>query len=169
MVATGTAAMELMGHWNPGVMGGILQEETGDAEATPPEFLGWFNFPGIEGSQGDPTAALGGGDGFSCSAWAPPECVDLLKYISSEEVQTRFGEIGAGVPVTPGSEAGISDTNLLQVLDGLKAASYVQLWLDTAYGPTVGGAMNEGIVALFGGQGTPEDIVKGMKDAAATL
>ena len=169
MVATGTAAMELMGHWNPGVMGGILQEETGDELATPPAFLGWFNFPGIEGSQGDPTAALGGGDGFSCSAWAPPECVDLLKYISSEDVQTRFGEIGAGVPVTPGSEAGISDTNLLQVLDGLKAASYVQLWLDTAYGPTVGGAMNEGIVSLFGGQGTPEDIVKGMKDAAATL
>jgi raffinose/stachyose/melibiose transport system substrate-binding protein len=169
MVATGKAAMELMGHWNPGVMGGILQEETGDAEATPPEFLGWFNFPGIEGAQGDPTAALGGGDGFSCSAWAPPECVDLLKYISSVDVQTRFGEIGAGVPVTPGSEAGIADPNLLQVLAGLQEASYVQLWLDTAYGPTVGGAMNEGIVALFGGQGSPADIVKGMKDAAATL
>lgn len=169
MLATGQAAMELMGHWNPGVMGGILQEETGDANATPPEFLGWFNFPGIDGAQGDPTAALGGGDGFSCSAWAPPECVDLLKYISSVEVQTRFGEIGAGVPVTPGSEAGISDPNLQQVLDGLHDASYVQLWLDTAYGPAVGAAMNEGIVALFGGQGSPEDIAQRMKDAAATL
>ena len=29
--------------------------------------------------------------------------------------------------------------------------------------------MNEGIVNLFGGAGSPEDIVKGMKDAAATL
>jgi raffinose/stachyose/melibiose transport system substrate-binding protein len=45
----------------------------------------------------------------------------------------------------------------------------VQLWLDTAYGPTVGGAMNEGIVQLFAGEGTPEDIVQQMKDAAATL
>lgn len=169
MLATGKAAMELMGHWNPGVMGGILQEETGNADASPPEFLGWFNFPGIEGAQGDPTAALGGGDGFSCSAWAPPECVDLLKYISSVDVQTRFGEIGAGVPVTPGSEKGIADENLKQVLAGLQEASYVQLWLDTAYGPTVGGAMNEGIVALFGGQGSPADIVRLMKDAAATL
>ena len=53
-----------------------------------PEFLGWFNFPGIDGAQGDPTAALGGGDGFSCAAWAPPECVELLKYISSVDVQT---------------------------------------------------------------------------------
>jgi len=169
MLATGNAAMELMGHWNPGTMGGILKEETGAAEATAPEFLGWFNFPAIDGAAGDPTAALGGGDGFSCSAWAPPECVDLLKYISSVEVQTRFGESGAGVPVTPGSEAGISDVNLQQVLAGLQSASYVQLWLDTAYGPVVGGAMNEGIVSLFGGQGTPADIVTKMKDAAATL
>jgi len=168
MIATGAAAMELMGHWNPGVMGGILAEETG-GEATAPEFLGWFNFPGIDGAQGDPTAALGGGDGFSCAAWAPPECVELLKYISSVDVQTRFGESGAGVPVTKGSEAGISDANLLQVLDGLHQATYVQLWLDTAYGPTVGGAMNDGIVALFGGSGSPEDIVKSMQDAAATL
>ena len=34
---------------------------------------------------------------------------------------------------------------------------------------TVGNAMNEGIVNLFGGAGTPEDIVKAMQDAAATL
>jgi raffinose/stachyose/melibiose transport system substrate-binding protein len=168
LLATGKAAMELMGHWNPGVMGGILAEENG-GDAVAPEFLGWFNFPGIDGAKGDPTAALGGGDGFSCAAWAPPECVELLKYISSVDVQTRFGESGAGVPVTKGSEAGISDPNLLQVLDGLHQASYVQLWLDTAYGPTVGGAMNDGIVALFGGSGSPEAIVKSMQDAAATL
>jgi raffinose/stachyose/melibiose transport system substrate-binding protein len=168
MLATGEVGMELMGHWNPGTMGGILAEENG-GEAKAPDFLGWFNFPAIDGAQGDPTAALGGGDGFSCAAWAPPECVELLQYISSVEVQTRFGESGAGVPVTKGSEAGISDPNLLQVLDGLQNASYVQLWLDTAYGPTVGGAMNDGIVALFGGEGSAEDIVKKMEDAAATL
>ena len=168
LVATGKAAMELMGHWNPGVMGGILAEESG-GEATPPAFLGWFNFPGIDGTDGDPTAALGGGDGFSCSKDAPAACVDLLKYISSVDVQTRFGEIGAGLPVTKGSEVGISDPNLSQVLKGLQSASYVQLWLDTAYGPTVGGAMNDGIVNLFAGNGTPEDIVTSIKDAVATL
>jgi len=168
LVATGNAAMELMGHWNAGQMGGILAEESG-GEATPPAFLGWFNFPGIEGTDGDPTAALGGGDGFSCSKDSPPECVELLKYIVSVDVQTRFGEIGAGLPVTAGSEAGISDTNLQQVLAGLKKATYVQLWLDTSYGPTVGGAMNDGIVNLFAGNGTPEDIVTAIQDAVKTL
>jgi raffinose/stachyose/melibiose transport system substrate-binding protein len=168
LVATGHAAMELMGHWNPGVMGGILAEESG-GEPAPPEFLGWFNFPGIEGTDGDPTAALGGGDGFACTKDAPKECVELLKYIVSVDVQTRFGEIGAGLPVTKGSEAGITDPNLSQVLEGLRSASYVQLWLDTAYGPTVGGAMNDGIVNLFAGNGTPEDIVTSIQDAVATL
>src|SRR5699024_10798244 len=99
---------------------------------------------------GDPTAALGGGDGFSCTAWAPPECAKLLAYISSEDVQTRFGESGSGVPVTPGSEAGVADENLQLVLSGLRDASYVQLWFDTAYGPTVGGALNDSIVQMFG-------------------
>ncbi|TXK18491.1 extracellular solute-binding protein [Homoserinibacter sp. GY 40078] len=169
MLATGKAAMELMGHWNPGVMGGILKDDAGQDDATPPEFLGWFNFPGIDGTAGDPTAALGGGDGFACAQWAPDECVELLEYIESEDVQSRFGEIGAGIPVLPAAASSITDPNLQQVLEGLQSASYVQLWLDTAYGPTVGGAMNDGIVALFGGQGTPEDIVKAMQDAAATL
>lgn len=163
LVANGQVAMELMGHWNPGVMGGLTE----DGEVPP--FLAWFNFPGIPGTDGDPTAALGGGDGFSCSAEAPPECVDLIKYISSVDVQTRFAEIGAGIPVTAGAEAGIADTNLQQVFDGLQSSEYVQLWLDTAYGPVVGGAMNEGVVNLFAGQGSAEDIVQGMRDAAATL
>ena len=56
-----------------------------------------------------------------------------------------------------------------QVLAGLQESTYVQLWLDTAYGPTVGGAMNEGIVNLFGGQGSPSAIIENMTNAAATL
>ena len=55
------------------------------------------------------------------------------------------------------------------VLEGLNNASYVQLWLDTAYGPVVGGAMNEAIVNLFGGAGTPQGIVDAIKAAVETL
>jgi raffinose/stachyose/melibiose transport system substrate-binding protein len=168
LVATGQAAMELMGHWNPGVMGGILADETGEDNG-PPEFLGWFNFPGIGGAGGDPTAALGGGDAFAVSAQAPDITVELLKYISSVDVQTRFGETGAGMPVTSGSEGSITDPNLQLVLEGLQSATYVQLWLDTAYGPVVGAAMNEAIVNFFGGQGSPEGIVDAINSAVATL
>jgi raffinose/stachyose/melibiose transport system substrate-binding protein len=161
LVANGKAAMELMGHWDPGVMSGLTDDKK------VPSFLGWFNFPGIPGSAGDPTAALGGGDGFACAKKAPPECVELLKYIVSVDVQKKFGASGAGLPVTKGSESSVTDPNLVQVLEGKNKASYVQLWLDTSYGANIAGAMNDGIVNLFAGKGTPEDIVKAMQAAAA--
>jgi len=169
LLATGNAAMELMGHWNAGVMGGILRDETGDENATPPDFLGWFNFPSIPGAAGDPTAALGGGDGFAVYKDAPDVAVELLKYIVSEDVQRRFGEAGAGIPTHKDAQDSVSDENLNLVQEGLANASYVQLWLDTAYGTVVGGAMNEAIVNFFGGQGTPEGIVDAIKAAVATL
>lgn len=169
LLATGNAAMELMGHWNAGVMGGILRDETGDENATPPEFLGWFNFPSIDGAAGDPTAALGGGDGFAVHKDAPDAAVKLLQYILSPEVQTRFGESGAGIPTHKDAQGSITDPNLNLVQEGLANASFVQLWLDTSYGSVVGTAMNEAIVNMFGGQGTPEGIVDAIKNAAATL
>ncbi|WP_165314443.1 ABC transporter substrate-binding protein [Agromyces protaetiae] len=163
LVANGQAAMELMGHWNAGVIGGLTPDQQ------VPAFLGWFPFPGIEGSAGDPTAALGGGDGFGCSADAPKECDELLAYIMSDEVQAKFAASGSGIPTVPSAVDSLEDPNLKAVAEGLANASFVQLWLDTAYGTTVGNAMNEGIVNLFAGTGTPEDIVKKMTDAAATL
>jgi len=56
---------------------------------------------------------------------------------------------------------------LVEVLNGKNKASYVQLWLDTSYGANIAGAMNDGIVNLFAGKGTPQDIVKAMQAAAA--
>lgn len=163
LVANGQAAMELMGHWNAGTIGGL----TPDQEV--PAFLGWFPMPGIDGAAGDPTAALGGGDGFGCSAEAPPECADLLAYIMSEDVQARFAASGSGIPTVVAAQSALEDENLQMVAEGLAEASFVQLWFDTAFGTTVGNAMNEGIVNLFAGNGTPEDIVTRMQDAAATL
>jgi len=163
LIANGGAAMELMGHWNAGVIGGLAPNEE------VPAFLGWFPFPSIPGSPGDPTAALGGGDGFGCSASAPPECADLLAYIMSPEVQAQFAASGSGIPTVASAVSSIEDANLKMVAEGLANSSFVQLWLDTEYGTTVGNAMNEGIINLFSGAGTPEDIVKKMQDAAATL
>lgn len=163
MVANGQAAMELMGHWNAGTIGGLTPDQK------VPAFLGWFPVPGIDGADGDPTAALGGGDGFGCSADAPPECAELLAFIMSEDVQKKFAASGSGIPTVPAAQASLEDANLKMVADGLAEASFVQLWLDTAFGTTVGNAMNEGIVNLFAGTGTPEEIVQKMQDAAATL
>ncbi|WFE43473.1 extracellular solute-binding protein [Verrucosispora sp. WMMD1129] len=161
LLANGKAAMELMGDWNKGT----LDTVTEDQEALN-KFIGWFPVPAITGSAGDPKAALGGGDGFACAKNAPAECVEFLKYIVSPEVQKGYAETGTGLPVAKGAEDGVKDPALKSILEATTSATYVQLWLDTAFGSTVGNAMNDAIVAIFAGNGTPEQVVEAMKAAA---
>ena len=42
--------MEMQGHWEPGVMQGLTEDEKGLGENT-----GWFPFPAVAGGQGDQT------------------------------------------------------------------------------------------------------------------
>jgi raffinose/stachyose/melibiose transport system substrate-binding protein len=161
LLANGKAAMELMGDWNKGTLESVAVDKAALAG-----FLGWFPFPAITGSAGDPKAALGGGDGFACARVAPAECVEFLRYIVSPDVQKGYAEIGTGLPVAKGAEAGVADPALKSILEATTGATYVQLWLDTAFGSTVGNAMNDAIVAIFAGTGTPERVVEAMRSAA---
>lgn len=162
MLANGKAAMELMGDWNRGTLDTVTTDKAKLAS-----FLGWFPVPAISGSPGDPKAALGGGDGFSCAKNAPAECVEFLKYLVSPEVQKGYAETGTGLPVAKAAADAVKDPALKSILEVTSGASYVQLWLDTAYGSTVGNAMNDAIVAIFAGNGTPEKVVSAMKAAAS--
>jgi raffinose/stachyose/melibiose transport system substrate-binding protein len=161
LLANGKAAMELMGDWNKGTLETVAQDPAKLAK-----FLGWFPVPALSGSAGDPKAALGGGDGFACAKNAPAECVEFLKYIVSPEVQKGYAETGTGLPVAKGAESGVEDPALKSILEATSSATYVQLWLDTAFGSTVGNAMNDAIVAIFAGNGTPQKVVDAMKSAA---
>jgi len=163
LLANGRAAMELMGHWHPGVMSQLVENGTGLGAD-----LGWFPFPVTAGGEGNANAALGGGDGFSCAADAPPECVDFLKYLVSVDVQTAYAQTGAGLPVTVGSESGVSDLNMAELLAFRNKAPYVLLWLDVEYGSTVGGALNDAIAEQFAGTGSARDVVEAMNAAAGT-
>lgn len=162
LVANGNAAMELMGQWDVSVMTGLVD----DTDALLAD-LSWFPFPSIDGAQGDPTAMLGGGDGFSCYVDAPDACVELLQYITSDDVLTRFASEVGGIPSAPGAQSGITDPNLQTIADYMGKSNYLQLWLDTSYGPTVGGAMNDAIIQLFAGKADPADIPAAMETAAA--
>jgi raffinose/stachyose/melibiose transport system substrate-binding protein len=160
MVANRQAAMELMGDWNKGVMENLTDDRKGLGAD-----LGWFPFPAFPGP-GDPKAALGGGDGFACSAKAPAECVEFLKFLVSPDQQKAYAATGAGIPVIKDAASALTDPVLGSILTATTGASYVQLWLDTTYGSTVGTAMNDGIVAIFAGTGSAQDVVDKMKAAA---
>jgi raffinose/stachyose/melibiose transport system substrate-binding protein len=161
LLGNGKAAMELQGHWNPSVMQPLTPDKKGLGDK-----LGWFPFPAVSGGAGAPDAALGGGDGFSCSRNAPPACVDFLRYIVSPEVQTRWAGLNIGPPVAKGSESGVSDENLKGVIDFRSKASFVQLYLDITYGSSVGQALNDAIAGQFAGSKTPEQVVSALTEAA---
>jgi len=161
LVANGNAAMELMGHWNPSVMTGLAENGEGLGED-----LGWFAFPAVDGGKGAPDAALGGGDGFSCSTQAPPECVKFLKFISSLDVQTRFAATNVGLPVAAGAEEGVADPNMATLIGFRDESSFVQLYLDIAYGNNVGGALNDAVALELAGSATPSDVVDAVSSAA---
>ena len=161
LLATGQVAMEMQGHWEPGVMAGLTEDGEGLGDK-----LGWFPFPEVEGGQGDPEAQLGGGDAWGVSADAPAEAVDFVRFLLSDDVQRGFAERDMGLPTNPNVGDAVADPALAGLLEVRDSAPYVQLYFDTAFGQSVGGAMNDAIALMFAGQATPQDIVDQTQAAA---
>lgn len=161
LLATGKVASELQGHWEPGVMQGLTDDGEGLGDKT-----GWFPFPAVEGGAGDPTAALGGGDAWAVSAQAPDSAVDLVTYLLSEDVQRGFAENDMGLPTVPAATDAVSNPVLGDLIKVRDEAPYVQLYFDTAFGESIGGAMNDEIALMFAGKATPQDVVDAMQQAA---
>jgi raffinose/stachyose/melibiose transport system substrate-binding protein len=161
LLATERVAMELAGHWEPGVMQGLTEDNQGLGDKT-----GWFPFPSFPGDEGDPAAQLGGGDAWAASANAPDEAVELMEHLLSDEVQKGFAELDMGLPTNPTATQYVSDPALANLLEVRGQAPYVQLYFDTAFGESVGGAMNDSIALLFAGEASPQDIVDATQQAA---
>ncbi len=161
LLVTEKVAMEMQGHWEPGVMQGLTDDGKGLGEKT-----GWFPFPAIEGGKGDPSAQLGGGDAWAVSEGAPDEAVDLVKHLLSDEVQQGFAENDMGLPTNPAASDSVSDPALAELLAVRDAAPFVQLYFDTTFGESVGGALNDTIALMFAGQASPEDVVEATQQAA---
>ncbi|HEX6194432.1 MAG TPA: extracellular solute-binding protein [Jiangellaceae bacterium] len=161
LLATERVAMEMQGHWEPGVMQGLTDDGEGLGDKT-----GWFPFPSLPGEEGDPDAVLGGGDAWAASADAPDEAVDFIEYLLSDEVQQTFAENDMGLPTNPTATQYVADPALSGLLEVRDAAPYAQLYLDTFLGQSVGGALNEAVVDLFAGQASPQDVVDETQAAA---
>jgi raffinose/stachyose/melibiose transport system substrate-binding protein len=161
-LANGKSAMELMGQWNPSV----IQALTPDQKPLPADKLGWFPFPTVSALKGTQDGVLGGGDGYSCSAKAPKECVDFLKYFVSPEVQKDYTKVIGNLPVNKGASEAVADPNLKSVLEARDKAPIFQTYLDVAFGQEIGDALNEAVTNQLAGKATPEQVVKGIQTAA---
>lgn len=161
LLATGKVASELQGHWEPGVMQGLTDDGKGLGDQT-----GWFPFPAVDSGAGDPAAALGGGDAWAVAEGAPDTAVDLVKYLLSDDVQTGFAENDMGLPTIPAATDAVSDPVLGDLIKVRDDSPYVQLYFDTAFGESIGGAMNDEIALLFADKASPQDVVDAMQQAA---
>ena len=160
MVANGQAAMELQGDWDPETMQGLVSSTAFKSQ------IGWFPFPAVAGAAGDPSVALGGGDGFSCTVRAVAACAGFLQYIDSAAEQQKFASQGLGLPVNSAAASSLSDPTLQTALQYTQKASYIQTYFDIAFPTNVGQALDDAVANYFAGQGTPESIVQSVTQAA---
>lgn len=162
-MANGKAAMELMGHWAPGANRGVAE----DVDAYNAS-LGWFPFPAVEGGAGDPSDALGGGDGFAIGKNAKPEAIEFIRFLTSVENQTAMAKAGFAVPPTvKGAEAGLDDPLLKEVQRRAAEAKYYQLYYDQYLPPAVGQAVNDATQGIFAGTSSPQEVADTIEEAAA--
>jgi multiple sugar transport system substrate-binding protein/raffinose/stachyose/melibiose transport system substrate-binding protein len=161
LIANHQAAMELMGAWDPGVIANLTPEQEPLAD------LGWFPFPAVDGGAGDPTAMMGGVDGFSCYVDAPKECADFLNFIAEKDNQEGYAEAFVTLPASKDAQSVVTDPALQDVLTSYNDAAYVSVWLDTLFGQNVGNALNTSVVEMLAGSGSPDKIVEAVNAAAA--
>jgi len=166
MVASGKAAMELQGDWDPSVFQALVPKSQWQSDTTD---LGWFGFPAVPGAPGNATALLGGSDGNSCSNNAPePACADFLQYLDSASAQTLVA--GASLlPANPAAASAVSLSADQSVLQTSKASSFTQEYLDLAWPTNVGTALDSAVATFFAKPTTtaPESIVTAINQAAA--
>jgi raffinose/stachyose/melibiose transport system substrate-binding protein len=161
LLANHKTAMELMGAWEPGVVASLTPNQK------PLSDLGWFPFPSVDGGQGDPAAMMGGVDGYSCAKNAPKECPAFLNFYMQKKYQEGYAKAFQTIPASKEAQAGVTDPALKEILASYNSAPYVQVWLDTLYGQSVGNALNSGVVNMLAGKGDAAGIVKAVNDAAA--
>ncbi|MGC5171548.1 extracellular solute-binding protein [Microbacterium sp. DT81.1] len=161
LLANHQAAMELMGAWNPGVIGSLTPDEKPLAD------LMWFPFPEVEGGDGEPGAMMGGVDGYTCWVNAPKECVDFLNFTAEKANQEAYATAFHTLPASQEAQGVVTEPALQEVLKAYNAAPYVMVWLDTLYGQNIGNALNVAVVDMFAGEGDAQAIVDAVNDAAA--
>ena len=99
-MAKGDGAIQLMGQWLPGTVTANSSDKKGMGDN-----LGWFPFPAVAGSPGDPNDGLGGGNGFAVGKNAPAETIDFLHFLVSKDAANQWGASNSGIlPTTVGTE-----------------------------------------------------------------
>ena len=161
LLANHKAAMELMGAWDPGTIASLTPNQK------PLPDLRWFPFPSVPGGAGDPSAMMGGFDGYSLAKNAPAQAWQFVEFLLTTPQQEAYATAFVTIPINPAAQGVVTDPSAVEVKTALNKAGYTMQFLDTQYGQNVGNALNAAVVNLLAGKGTPAGIVSATSEAAA--
>lgn len=142
LVASGEAAMELLGTWAPSmhdveVPGGLGED------------LGWFPFPTVDGGKGNNDIYVETA-GFAVAADAPDATLDLLRSLYRGENYERIVSADRSlIPVIAGFEP--AESYLTPVLRAVHEASLAQANLDTEVPPSTTFELHDSVKLLLAG------------------
>lgn len=156
----GGSAMILQGQWLPSTQA----DNSADGIGVPPEDLGFFPFPMIEGGLGNPDDVLGGGNAIAVGRDAPDEAIEFLKFVTGEEAQRNMYFTP---PVNANALDSVEDPIMLTIMDMRDNAPYFQLYYDQFLPPAVGEVVLDATEALLVGAVTPEEAAQMIEDVAA--
>jgi raffinose/stachyose/melibiose transport system substrate-binding protein len=150
LVGNGQAAMELMGQWAPNV-----ERDNSSSKAGLGDKLAAAPVPAIKGGKGKVTEVIGGGGGFALGKNASDAAVDFVKFITNKENMITWAKNDGILATTKGAEVGITDPNSKMVKALVDKCTFFQLYLDQAFPPAVGGAVNDAVQTILAGTATP--------------
>jgi xylobiose transport system substrate-binding protein len=164
LLATGKAAMHLMGSWD------YLQQATSNPKFLARGELGWAAFPTVPGGQGDPKAVVGNPSNYfsvrSDSAAADTATRFLVDTLASDGYVADLIASGQ-VPAIRGVEdklAGTANAAFTTFTYRLAATAptFTQSW-DQALSPSAGAELNTNLQKLFLADISPAEFVATME------
>jgi len=167
LLYTGKAAMFYTGTWDFNSLreGGEAPEEFWDA-------WDWFNFPAVEGGEGDQEAIHGGADGYVISSKTaqPDAAIRFLQHLNSvESAQLFVDKCRELVLVTGAVTEENADDVLLKYARQVEAAPTIVPWADTLMERSVAEVLLDGCQALIEGSTTPEQIMDDIRTRQAEV
>lgn len=132
----------------------------------------WFDFPDIEGAAGDQNALTGAPQGFMVSSTTkhPDEAVAFLKYLTSVDIAAKMvKDVSMISPVDGAINLDTANEKMMEIAESVKAASSINLWIDTAMNSEVVAVYLQGTQAMVGGAMTAEEVMAAVQEKAAEV
>ncbi len=150
---------------------GMIYEEVQNLinyEDTLGEDWGYFDFPEIEGANGEAGFITGGPDVFMVNSESehPDEAITFLKYITSADVQAKMVYDLGFLPTTSVElDASKCMPETIEIIDKNMSAPGISEWLDCVLNQTVSDTYLEGCQTIFSGE-TGDSIMAKVNETA---